>query len=322
MLPCYKDAAETAIVEMEVTLPGQPTSPTGMWYSSELSGGGVGFQSMPAGHIARTKSQTMKTSATAFRTLSETVGPNLRTVDSLTPQSRGLEDGVNSLSASPKAMEDDRGLSSVSSRGFFPKSKSKEELDDQLPSRASNRGILVSSKSKEASEEGRKNSRGILVSRGREDDRPSTVQSRGILVSSKSKEVPDDSRRPPSRKSKEGAIYSVSFKPDHDDVPEKAIASSMPVSGSRLRTTSRSHSYDAPPNQLMLADSTSPGGSPKPVDQKTGKELGVCGICLEVPVNTELQPCSHRVACDSCASKLGVTCPLCQAVVREVKKLR
>jgi len=52
-----------------------------------------------------------------------------------------------------------------------------------------------------------------------------------------------------------------------------------------------------------------------------GPEPGTCTICLELLIDTELHPCGHRIACQLCAQKLGVVCPLCRQSILDVRPL-
>jgi hypothetical protein len=47
----------------------------------------------------------------------------------------------------------------------------------------------------------------------------------------------------------------------------------------------------------------------------------ICTICLAQPINVELLPCQHRVACENCMSKVGSLCPLCRTFVTQRRKL-
>jgi len=53
----------------------------------------------------------------------------------------------------------------------------------------------------------------------------------------------------------------------------------------------------------------------------TPANLEKCTICLENKINVEFVPCGHRLACDKCTDKIGVTCPWCQAPLRGRKNI-
>jgi len=49
-----------------------------------------------------------------------------------------------------------------------------------------------------------------------------------------------------------------------------------------------------------------------------------CGICLVADANTIFGPCGHQIACADCADeyrKEAQTCPYCQSVIQEVRRL-
>jgi hypothetical protein len=46
-----------------------------------------------------------------------------------------------------------------------------------------------------------------------------------------------------------------------------------------------------------------------------------CTICYERPIDVELLPCRHRVACEQCISQSGSLCPLCRTFVTGKLKL-
>jgi len=46
-------------------------------------------------------------------------------------------------------------------------------------------------------------------------------------------------------------------------------------------------------------------------------EETLCTICYEQPINVELLPCRHRVACEQCLVQAGSLCPLCRTFVVE-----
>lgn len=50
--------------------------------------------------------------------------------------------------------------------------------------------------------------------------------------------------------------------------------------------------------------------------------LGNCTICLERPIDVQLAPCGHAVACEQCVAKLASPiCPFCRALVHERRRL-
>jgi len=50
-------------------------------------------------------------------------------------------------------------------------------------------------------------------------------------------------------------------------------------------------------------------------------ESTMCTICFEKPIDVELLPCHHKVACEQCMSKAGSLCPFCRTFVTNHKRL-
>lgn len=89
----------------------------------------------------------------------------------------------------------------------------------------------------------------------------------------------------------------------------------------RLSPQASARSVGSSPGRATLA--LAPGHAGRnSVDTDAGPPLpgvvvspGTCTICLEHDIDTELQPCGHRIACHLCIPKLGVACPLCKQII-------
>merc|ERR1712194_623688 len=87
---------------------------------------------------------------------------------------------------------------------------------------------------------------------------------------------------------------------------------------SELREAGRVRFDDIPPSPISeagvnlnadLTRNSLPGAVDTTDTSLGGEDNNTCTICLEAAVQVEFLPCSHKLACSACASKLGVSCP-------------
>merc|ERR1711964_507190 len=80
----------------------------------------------------------------------------------------------------------------------------------------------------------------------------------------------------------------------------------------KLRIGSKDSSHTGSKRARILSEvdecnSESDANLPGVVDA----ESGTCRVCMELLIDTELQPCGHRLACQLCAKQLR-GCPMCR----------
>lgn len=318
-LPSYKEAAEQAIPDMEVTLPGQPF---GMHVASMPV---HGVASMPGGRVAVGQAPFAITMSEGFKRPS--YKPAAAAVQQATPSQLGTDQtasgGIRAIQGAGAAGKE---RSTSTSRSSAPSVQEVPFLKhgtgsngsgvDPMPSRSVSLTSVAKKPEAAAAADG--------------DKKGKKSSPRSILVQSRegTKEVKrrftKELRTSFILDEEDGTMFRAFVPREEDGAGSKEIVlhQSAVMPQEEAIVSARYSSTDSQEDSVP-----EPGETGEPAEEPGGgvggatEELGVCGICLEAPVNTELQPCQHRVACESCATKLGVVCPLCQGTVTEVRKL-
>jgi len=142
-------------------------------------------------------------------------------------------------------------------------------------------------------------------------------------------EVGEDSPRGSSNLSGSRSPSSTFY--DRSGHPTKETVGSYDSGGSGSRQASLGRAQRGTKDTNVTLRSSLKGTKESLRSSQTSKELAIClpgeigremcTICLERPIDVELQPCGHRVACEDCISKSGSLCPLCRTFVTNRRML-
>jgi len=107
---------------------------------------------------------------------------------------------------------------------------------------------------------------------------------------------------------------SVVGSKDSADIGSKDVATPSLIGPTSMGSRNANKYADAPRLPGTM-------GTVTPARRASRMPAGTCSICLEMLVDTELTPCTHRVSCHLCSVKLGAVCPLCRAPIESIKRL-